>query len=127
MKPTFLALALLLGACGDSAGSAPAPAPTSAPTPTAPTAAADSAPIAIQVDASGYHPGSVEVQAGRPVTLVFTRTSDEGCGQQLVFPSLGIRKDLPLGEAVPVTFTPTSGTVDFTCGMNMLRGSVVVR
>jgi len=26
-----------------------------------------------------------------------------------------------------VTFTPTAGTITFTCGMNMLRGSIVAR
>ena len=60
--------------------------------------------------------------------LVFTRTSDEGCGQQLVFPTLGIRRDLPLNRAVTVDLTmPATGSVAFTCGMDMLRGSVVVQ
>lgn len=81
----------------------------------------------ILVDASGYHPASLEVRAGVPVTLVFKRTSDEGCGQQLSFPSLGIRKDLPLDTPVEVSFTPERGEIAFTCGMDMLRGSVVVR
>jgi plastocyanin domain-containing protein len=61
------------------------------------------------------------------VTLVFTRTADDGCGAQLVFPSLNIRRDLPLNEPVEVAFTPTVGTTAFTCGMSMLRGSVVAR
>jgi plastocyanin domain-containing protein len=86
------------------------------------------APIAITVDGTGYHPPSVNAPAGKPVRLVFTRTSDEGCGQQLVFPSLNIRKDLPLKQAVPVEFTmPASGSVAFTCGMAMYRGSVVAQ
>ncbi len=85
-------------------------------------------PIAIRVDGSGYHPGSVHAPAGKPARLVFTRTSDEGCGQQLVFPTLDIRKDLPLNQPVIVDLTmPASGSVAFTCGMNMLRGSLVVQ
>lgn len=84
--------------------------------------------IAISVDASGYHPDSVRAPAGKPAHLIFTRTSDEGCGQQLVFPTLAIRKDLPLNQPVAVDITmPESGTVAFTCGMNMLRGSVVAQ
>ena len=87
-----------------------------------------SAPIAITVDGSGYHPASVNAPAGKPTTLVFTRTSDEGCGQQLVFPSLNIRKDLPLNQAVKVDLTmPASGSVAFTCGMGMYRGTVVAQ
>jgi plastocyanin domain-containing protein len=86
------------------------------------------APIAITVDGAGYHPPSVNAPAGKPTALVFTRTSDEGCGQQLVFPSLNIRKDLPLNKPVRVEFTmPASGSVAFTCGMAMYRGSVVAQ
>lgn len=82
---------------------------------------------AIQVDGSGYHPASLTLPAGRPATLVFTRTSDDGCGQQLVFPTLGIQKDLPLGQPVEVQITPQRGEVRFTCGMDMYRGTIVAR
>lgn len=84
--------------------------------------------IPIEVGASGYNPSEVTATAGEEVRLVFTRISDEGCGQQLVLPDMHIRRDLPLDEAVPVDITmPASGTVAFTCGMGMYRGSVVVR
>ena len=83
--------------------------------------------VAITVSGSGYQPSSVTVPAGRPVTLVFTRTSDDGCGTQVMFPSLNIRRDLPLNQPVEVALTPTAGTIAFTCGMNMLRGSVVAQ
>jgi plastocyanin domain-containing protein len=60
--------------------------------------------------------------------MVFTRTTDEGCGQQLVFPDLDERRDLPLGEPVAVDVTvPASGRLGFTCGMGMYEGAVVVR
>ena len=84
--------------------------------------------IAIEVGASGYTPAEVTAAAGEPVRLVFTRTSDEGCGQQLVVPDANIHRDLPLNEAVPVDVTtPASGQLAFTCGMGMFRGAVVVR
>ena len=84
--------------------------------------------IAIAVGESGYTPAEVTAAAGAPVRLMFTRTSDYGCGQQLVFPDLDIRRDLPLGEAVAVDITmPASGSVRFTCGMDMYQGSVVAR
>ncbi|MBC7174161.1 MAG: cupredoxin domain-containing protein [Polyangiaceae bacterium] len=107
---TFLALTALLSACSGSAE------PSGLPE------------IPITVDAEGYHPTEATAPAGERVRLVFKRTTDEGCGQQLVFPGLGIRKDLPLDEEVPVDITmPPSGSVAFTCGMDMYRGSVVVR
>lgn len=115
-------LILVTSACDKPATAvADAPAPPSAPQPSA-------AAIAISVDASGYHPSSVHAPAGKPVRLMFTRTSDDGCGHQLVFPTLGIQKDLPLKQPVTVDLTmPATGSVAFTCGMNMLRGSVVVQ
>lgn len=83
--------------------------------------------VSVVVDAQGYHPSTVNAPAGRPLTLVFTRVTDEGCGQQLVFPSLNIRRDLPLNQPVQVTVTPTSGQITFTCGMNMYRGAIVAQ
>lgn len=108
-----IALSLLLTACG-SAGSTPP---------------SDGRPeVAITVDADGYHPAQATAPAGQPVRLVFTRTTDEGCGQQLVFPDLDIRRDLPLGERVAVDVTmPASGRIAFTCGMAMYEGSVVAQ
>jgi plastocyanin domain-containing protein len=44
-----------------------------------------------------------------------------------VFPSLNIRRSLPLNEPVVIEFTPNkSGEIGFVCGMNMLRGTAVV-
>lgn len=84
--------------------------------------------VAIKVDATGYHPTEATAPAGKPVKLVFTRTTDDGCGQQLVFPDLDIRKDLPLNEPVTVDVTmPASGKIAFACGMDMYRGSVVAK
>lgn len=84
--------------------------------------------VAVEVHARGYTPSEISATAGEPLRLVFTRTTDEGCGQQLVFPELNIRRDLPLDEAVAVDITvPQSGRLRFTCGMDMYRGAVVVR
>ena len=75
-----------------------------------------------------YAPAEISAEPNQPIRLVFTRTSDEGCGQQLVFPDLDIRRDLPLNERVAVDLTvPESGRVDFTCGMGHYEGAVVVR
>ena len=82
--------------------------------------------VKVTVDGSGYHPSEAKAPGGKPVRLEFTRTSDEGCGQQLVFPALDIKKDLPLNQPVAVDVTmPASGKVAFTCGMDMYRGSIV--
>ncbi len=82
--------------------------------------------VNISVDDQGYHPSEARAPAGKAVRLIFTRTTDAGCGQQVVFPEQKLRKDLPLKQPVPVDITmPASGKVAFTCGMGMYKGAMV--
>ena len=68
------------------------------------------------------------MRAGTPARLTFIRTTDKTCGTEVVFPSLNIKRTLPLNEPVVIEFTsPKSGEVAFVCGMNMFRGTVVVQ
>lgn len=93
-------------------------------------AAAPVAParIAITVDENGYTPSEVQAQAGQPLTLVFTRVSDKGCGETLVFPDRDLRRDLPLNTAVVVDLTPKGDErIAFTCGMGMYKGAVIAQ
>jgi len=81
----------------------------------------------IKVNETGYVPAMVMAKAGEPITLVFTRTTDKGCGQEVLIPSEGIKKALPLGVPVEITFTPKeSGNLEFTCGMKMMKGTIMV-
>ena len=125
MNPTRFAAALLLLALATACErSATATAQEAAPAGGSATPAA----LSVTVDGTGYHPSSLSAPAGRRVRLTITRTSDEGCGQQIVFPSLNLRRDLPLNRAVVVDLTmPASGSIAFTCGMDMLRGSIVAQ
>jgi RND family efflux transporter MFP subunit len=96
-------------------------------------ATATGAPTAPQeakvlVTEKGYEPAKLTVRAGQPARITFVRTTDKTCGTEVVFPSLSIRRPLPLNEAVVIEFTPKeSGEIGFVCGMNMLRGTVVVQ
>ena len=82
----------------------------------------------LRVDGTGYHPSSLHAPAGEPVRLRVTRVSDDGCGQQLVFPTLRLQRDLPLNTEVTIDLTmPASGSLAFTCGMDMMRGSIVAQ
>lgn len=115
-SPRDLALACLLTTSACSGGSEPTPPPPG------------SRVVAVEVNARGYAPDEIAATPGEALHLVFTRTSDEGCGQQLVFPDLDLRRDLPLAEPVAVDVTaPATGRLGFTCGMDMYRGAVVVR
>ena len=84
--------------------------------------------VAVTVGPGGFAPDRVALRAGVPARLVFTRTTDRTCATEVQVPSLGVGKTaLPLDEAVVVTFTPTeAGTFAFTCGMGMMRGTLIV-
>lgn len=63
-----------------------------------------------------------------PARVAFLRKTDNTCAKEVLFPSLKIKRALPLDETVVVEFTPSkTGTIAFACGMNMLRGTVVVQ
>ena len=84
--------------------------------------------VSVTVTEAGFEPQRVTVQVGMPVRITFTRTSDKTCATKVVFPSLKIERDLPLNRPAAVEFTPAkSGDIEFVCGMNMLRGTVVVQ
>jgi plastocyanin domain-containing protein len=90
-------------------------------------APADGKPIAIRADENGFTPTSVAVKKGSPASLIFTRTSDETCAKEVVFPEIKLKKDLPLNA--PVTVDVPSGdarTLTFQCGMGMFKGKVVI-
>ena len=91
-------------------------------------AAQDGKPTAIRADENGFTPTSVAVKKGAPASLVFTRTSDETCAKEVVFPEIKLKKDLPLNT--PVTVDVPSGdarTLTFQCGMGMFKGKVVIQ
>ena len=91
------------------------------------TVAADGR-VEINVDAGGYHPAQIEAPPKSKVTLVFTRTTEAGCGQKLVVKSMELEKELPLNEAVEIEIeVPETGEVGFACGMDMYKGKVVAK
>ena len=126
---SILSLSLLLGAAGacDDGGET-AETSGSGAAAEGPGEAAEPQRVEVTVNATGYEPSEVQATAGQPLTLVFTRTTDEGCGNELVIADADIERDLPLNEPVEVTFTPSeAGELRFTCGMDMYDGKIVVR
>jgi len=103
-----------------------------AASPPAPAVPAGSAAPAqstkVTVGEQGFQPAQVSVKRGGPVSLTFLRTTDNTCAKEIVVPSLKVRRPLPLNEPVVVEFTPReAATLEFTCGMAMLRGTIVVQ
>ena len=81
----------------------------------------------VVIGAYGYEPASIRLKRGIPARVTFLRTTDSTCATEVVFADYGIRRDLPLNQAVTVSFTPRkAGEFSFTCGMNMHRGKLIV-
>ena len=87
--------------------------------------------IAIAVTKNGFEPSDIKVVAGKPVTLVFTRKTDETCAKDVVLhvdEKQTIEKDLPLNTPVEVAVTfPRSGDLTYACGMDMVKGQIHVQ
>jgi plastocyanin len=112
-------------------GLRPAPMGTTASRPTVSTESGASENVQtakVVVNEQGFDPAKVALRAGMPARITFLRTSDKTCGTEVLFPSLHIKRALPLNEPVTIEFTPAkTGDLAFACGMNMLHGTVVVR
>jgi plastocyanin len=84
--------------------------------------------VRVNVTEASFDPQRITLRAGAPARITFTRTSDKTCATAVVFASLNIRRELPLNVPVTLEFTPDKvGEIAFACGMNMLRGTVVVQ
>lgn len=96
--------------------------------PTVTAATPENGAIKITVNGDGFTPAAIDVKKGEAVKLLFTRTDDKNCGNEVVFPSLNIKKELPVGQEVAVDITPNeAGEINFACGMNMMKGKIVVQ
>ena len=84
--------------------------------------------MSIIVTSDGYTPATIRLRKGAPAQLTFIRTTDDTCGTEIRIPAYGISRALPLNERVTVRFKPSrTGVFKLTCGMDMFRGSIVVR
>ena len=75
----------------------------------------------------GYTPDVIVVKRGAPVELDFYRDETNSCTEQVVFGDFGISRRLPAFKTTAIQFTPErAGTFTFNCGMNMVRGKLIV-
>lgn len=82
----------------------------------------------VTVTEAGFDPPRLTLKSGVPARVTFTRTSEKTCATAVAFPALNIRRDLPLEQPVAIEFTPDkAGEIAFACGMNMLKGVLIVQ
>lgn len=83
--------------------------------------------VRVNIGSGGFQPALLQVNAGKPVKLAITRDRQPNCGNRIVFSSLGITRDLPLGATVIVELpAQPAGELRFTCGMGMYKGSILI-
>jgi plastocyanin domain-containing protein len=81
--------------------------------------------VAITVTDEGFVPAQSTVPKGVPITLIFTRKSNETCVTDVVFGRLGKSYPLPLNQPVRVEIPGgVQDTLGFICPMDMYRGTI---
>lgn len=82
--------------------------------------------ITVVVDGA-YLPDRIEVQEGERIHLKFLRKDAGPCTRDVLFPKLNIRRELLTDKTVVVELPAlAAGEYEFKCGMNMVRGKLVV-
>ncbi|MCP3135761.1 cupredoxin domain-containing protein [Pyxidicoccus xibeiensis] len=103
----------------------PVDAPKAPTTAAAKDGAVQEVTITVQ---GGYQPSEVTLKQGVPARLRFVRKDSGGCGDVLRIPDFSIQQPLPGLTETVVAFVPDKvGTFTFTCGMEMMKGTLVVR
>lgn len=83
--------------------------------------------IEIIVD-GGYIPDIIEVKKDVKLKLNFLRNDPSDCLEEVVLGDFGIRQKLALGKVTSIEFVPQkTGEFDFSCGMGMFHGKIIVR
>jgi P-type Cu+ transporter len=75
----------------------------------------------------GYKPDLIIAKRGVPLRLVFDRRETSPCSDEIVLPEFGVRRPLPAHVKTELEILPErTGEFEFTCGMNMLHGKILV-
>src|ERR1700694_3844829 len=75
----------------------------------------------------GYSPDLIRVREKVPLRIVFDRQESGDCTSRVVFPDFAVSHALPAFRKTTVELTPDrSGQFGFACGMNMVRGTLIV-
>lgn len=75
----------------------------------------------------GYSPSIISIPQGKTTKISFLRKDPSSCLEEVVLPDFKIRKYLPLNQKTTIEVKPEkSGEYNFSCGMNMFHGKLIV-
>jgi len=131
-RPALAALLTLLVvlATGCSAppvsGSASSGAPSVSGAPEgAAVVSGDVQKIAVDLSQGYYDPTVIRAKAGLPLEISFGQ--GQGCLASVLVPDFGVNQDLTSGGAVVKLPAMEPGEHDFSCGMRMVFGKIIVQ
>lgn len=83
--------------------------------------------IRMNLTYSGYEPNTLYIKSGIPVRWIINVKQMTGCTDAIMIESLGIKRDLKLGENI-IEFTPPANVkeIKFSCWMRMVWGKFIV-
>lgn len=75
----------------------------------------------------GYHPAHIQLQKGIPAEITFHRITPSNCYKEILFEEEDILEPIGVDEEKTIRFTPQElGEHEFSCGMEMQKGSYTV-
>lgn len=76
----------------------------------------------------GYTPNVLTLKKGVPAQLTFNRKDPSTCLEEVIFADFGINEKIPQNKTVAFSIdTSKSGEFEYTCGMNMFRGKIIIK
>jgi hypothetical protein len=81
--------------------------------------------LSIAIGSNGYEPSVVRASSDRPLVLSVGR--GEGCAAGFLIPKLGVDSDNSTGPVTVDLGRVPTGEYQFSCGMEMVTGTLIVR
>lgn len=81
--------------------------------------------LRIAIGSQGYEPSVIRAKSGQPIVLSVGR--GEGCAAGFLIPELGVEKDNSGGPVTINLGNVPAGRYRFSCGMDMVSGTLIVK
>lgn len=83
--------------------------------------------VVITAASGGYTPENVQVRSGVPTTLIVRSDGAAGCVRSFIIPSRDDERVLPVNGDTRIDLgTLQPGSLDYSCGMGMYRGTLTI-